>query len=94
MGKISVTKGMEDSVDAVVKEETAFLVKKDDGKEWETKTEILPFVAAPVEKGEKVGELLYLINGETVGSTDLVAEDTVEKADIGTMLERMLKLWF
>jgi len=94
MGKISVTKGMEDSVDAVVKEETAFLVKKDDGKEWETKTEILPFVAAPVKKGEKVGELLYLINGETVGSTDLVAENTVEKADIGTMLERMLKLWF
>jgi len=94
MGKISVTKGMEDSVDAVVKEETAFLVKKDDGKEWETKTEILPFLAAPVEKGEKVGELLYLINGETVGSTDLVAENTVEKADIGTMLERMLKLWF
>ena len=94
MGKISVTKGMEDSVDAVVKEETAFLVKKDDGKEWETKTEILPFLAAPVEKGEKVGELLYLINGETVGRTDLVAEDTVEKADIGTMLERMLKLWF
>jgi len=94
MGKISVTKGMEDSVDAVVKEETAFLVKKDDGKEWETKTELLPFVAAPVEKGEKVGELLYLINGETVGSTDLVAENTVEKADIGTMLERMLKLWF
>ena len=94
MGKISVTKGMEDSVDAVVKEETAFLVKKDDGKEWETKTEILPFVAAPVEKGEKVGELLYLINGETMGRTDLVAKDTVEKADIGTMLERMLKLWF
>ena len=94
MGKISVTKGMEDSVDAVVKEETAFLVKKDDGKEWETKTEILPFLAAPVEKGEKVGELLYLINGEMVGHTDLVAEDTVEKADIGTMLERMLKLWF
>ena len=94
MGKISVTKGMEDSVDAVVKEETAFLVKKDDGKEWETKTDILPFVAAPVKKGEKVGELLYLINGETVGSTDLVAKDTIEKADIGTMLERMLKLWF
>ena len=37
---------------------------------------------------------LYLINGETVGSTDLVAENAVEKADIGTMLERMLKLWF
>jgi len=69
-------------------------VKKEDGKEWETKTEMLPFVDAPVKKGEKVGELIYLINGETVGRTDLVAENAVEKADIRTMLERMLELWF
>ena len=93
-GEISVTKGMKDSVDAVVAEEASFLVKKEDGKEWETKTEMLPFVDAPVKKGEKVGELIYLINGETVGRTDLVAENAVEKADIRTMLERMLELWF
>lgn len=94
MGEISIAKGMEDSVNAVVGEETAFLVKKEDGKEWETKIEVLPFVDAPVKKGEKVGELIYLLHGETVGRTDLVAEETVDKADIRTMLERMLKLWF
>lgn len=94
MAKIPVTKGMQDTVDAVVKEEVSFLLKKEDGKDWETKIELLPALDAPVKAGEKAGEVIYLINGETVGTADLVTAEAVEKADIQTMLERMLKLWF
>ena len=70
------------------------MLKKDGGKEWETAAETLPVLHAPVQKGEKVGEVVYLINGAEVGRTDLIAGEEVEKADIGTMLERMLKIWF
>lgn len=94
MAEIPVTKGMENTVDAVVKEETSFLLKKDGSKDWETKTEVLPAVDAPVKAGEKVGEMVYLINGEEMGRTDLVAAEDVEKADLSTMLERMLMMWF
>lgn len=94
MAKIPVTKGMTEFVDAIVKEETSFLLKKDGGKEWETKTEVLPRIDAPVQAGEKLGEVIYLINGEEVGRTDLVAAEDVEKADLSTMLEWMLQRWF
>ena len=94
MAEISVTKGMADTVDGVVKEEISFLLKKDGGKEWETKTEVLPRVDAPVQAGEKLGEVIYLINGEEVGRTDLIASENVEKTDLSTMLERMLQQWF
>ena len=94
MAEIPVTKGMADTVCAIVKEEISFLLKKDGGKEWETAAETLPVLHAPVQKGEKVGEVVYLINGAEVGRTDLIAGEEVEKADIGTMLERMLKIWF
>lgn len=94
MAEIPVTKGKADTVAAVVKEEVSFLLKKDGGKDWETQVETLSLVDAPVATGEKVGELVYLINGEEVGRTDLVVAETVEKADINTMLERMLKHWF
>ena len=94
MAEISVTKGMADTVDGVVKEEISFLLKKDGGKEWETKTEVLPRVDAPVQAGEKLGEVIYLINGEEVGRTDLLASENVEKTDLSTMLERMLQQWF
>jgi len=94
IAEIPVTKGMTDTVNGVVNEEIAILLKKEGGKEWETKAEVLPNLNAPVRKGEKVGELVYLIGEEEVGRTDLIAEADVEKADISTMLERMLKIWF
>ena len=94
MAEIPITKGMADTVDAVVKEEISFLLKKDSGKEWETKVETLPTVDAPVKKGEKVGEVVYTISGKEVGRADLITSEDVEKADLGTMLERMLKIWF
>ena len=94
MAEVPVTKGMADMVSGIVKEETSFLLKKDGGKDWETAVETLPVMDAPVKKGEKIGEVVYLINGEEVGRTDLIAAENVEKADISTMLERMLKIWF
>ncbi len=94
MAEIPVTKGMADRVPAVVKEEISMLLKKDMSSDWETQTEVLPSMDAPVVAGEKVGELVYLINGEEVGRTDLVTAEAVEKANINTMLQRMLKNWF
>ena len=92
MAEIPITKGMTDTVGGIVKEETSFLLKKESGKDWETAVEALPVMDAPVKKGEKVGEVIYLINGEEVGRTDLIAAEDVERADISTRLERMLKL--
>ena len=94
MEKIPVTKGMKDMVDAVVSEEISFLLKKDGNKEWETKTEVLPKLDAPVKMGEKVGEVIYLIDDAEIGRADLVVRENIEKADIGMTLERMMKLWF
>lgn len=94
MAEISVTKGMADTVPAVVKEEISILLEKDMGSEWETQVEILPSLDAPVEAGEKVGEVIYLIHGTEVGRIDLITAEAVEKTDINTMLERMLKRWF
>ena len=55
---------MTDTVEAVVAEEISVLVPKGKEAQWETKTELLPAVSAPVEAGTKVGELVYLRDGE------------------------------
>jgi D-alanyl-D-alanine carboxypeptidase (penicillin-binding protein 5/6) len=94
MGQIPVRKGMQDEVDLVVGEETSFLLKKDSAKEWETKVETLPSLDAPVKVGEKVGEVIYLIDGQEVGRAALLTAEEIKKADIGTMLERLMKQWF
>ena len=94
MGQIPVKKGMQDEVDLMVGEEISFLLKKDGAKEWETKVQTLPSLDAPVKAGEKVGEVIYLIDGQEVGRAALLTAEEIKKADIGTMLERLLKQWF
>ncbi len=91
--RIPVTKGKRNDVGAVVKEEISMLVKKGGAGDWETRTEVLPSLDAPVAKGEKVGELVYLINGEEVGRTELITAEDAPKATIQTMLQRMIGKW-
>ena len=93
MGEVSVEKGMTDTVEAVVAEEISVLVPKGKEAQWETRTELLPAVSAPVEAGTKVGELVYLRDGEEVGRVELTAGENVAKANVDTMLRRMLAGW-
>lgn len=93
MGEVPVEKGMTDTVEAVVAEEISVLLPKGKEAQWETRTELLPAVSAPVEAGTKVGELVYLRDGEEVGRVELTAGENVEKANVDTMLRRMLAGW-
>lgn len=93
MGEVPVEKGMIDTVEAVVAEEISVLVPKGKEAQWETRTELLPAVSAPVEAGTKVGELVYLRDGEEVGRVELTAGEDVAKANMDTMLRRMLAGW-
>lgn len=93
MGEVPVEKGMTDTVEAVVAEEISVLIPKGKEAQWETRTELLPAVSAPVEAGTKVGELVYLRDGEEVGRVELTAGENVAKANVDTMLRRMLAEW-
>lgn len=93
MGMIPVEKGSKEGVHAIVKDEISVLITKGGNGEWETKTEMLPMVKAPVAQGSKVGELIYVLDGKEVGRTDLVAAEAVEKASIHIMLQRMMTHW-
>ena len=93
LADVPVKKGDMDIVQAVVGEEKMFLLQKEDTKDWQTQTELLPFLKAPVKKGEKVGEVIYMINGEEIGRASLTAAQDIDRAGLGRMLERMLILW-
>lgn len=93
MGRIPVEKGTEEEVGVVVAEEISVLLPKGNTGEWETKIDLLPVVKAPIQKDAKIGELIYLLDGEEVGKTDLIAAVDVAKAGLQEMLEKMLVDW-
>ena len=48
-------------------------------------------LTAPVKKGEKVGELVYTLQGETLGSVAVRADQTVDEITYGYVLKKMLR---
>ena len=93
MEQIPVRKGMQESVGAVIKEEVSMLIPKGGGTDWQTETELLPVLDAPVETGMQVGELIYRINGEEAGRTPLIAAEDVEKIGYFSLFEKMLGIF-
>ena len=93
VGEVVVEKGMENTVEAITAEEISVLVKKGSEQKWETKTELLPVLQAPIAADTKVGEMIYYIENEEVGRVDLKAAKTVDKINIETMLWRLLTKW-
>lgn len=92
-GYVAVEKGMAEQVEAVTAQEISVLVPKGETSQWETKTELLPAVQAPVEAETKVGEMIYILDGEEAGRVDLVTAEAVAQIDLRTMLYRLLSLW-
>lgn len=93
MGEVPVSKGAKAQVDAVIAEEISVLVQKGAESTWDTKTELLPALEAPVEKGAKIGELIYLKDGTETQRVDLIAAEDVARIGMEQMLERLLMAW-
>lgn len=93
VGEVAVEKGMQDTVEAVTAEEISVLIPKGSEQKWETKTELLPTLQAPVAADTKVGEMVYYIENEEVGRVDLKAAKSVNQINIETMLWRLLSKW-
>lgn len=89
-----VGKGISSNVNVVYESNTGTLLKKGEDKNIEEIINIPDTISAPVSKGQKLGEVSYVLNGETVGKTNLIAESDVKKVGIGTFMERILFSWF
>lgn len=90
--EIPVEKGVDDkdpyqkttTVRAAVKEsEPLSLLMRGDEK-IEKKTELPKTLAAPVKKGQKVGEMICLLEGEEVGRFEIWALENVRRYGFGT----------
>ncbi len=56
-----------------------FTVNSLDGEGFSYQINIPRFVYAPVEKGQKIGNIVYLKNGEVVAEKDIIAQKKIDK---------------
>lgn len=54
------------------------LLKKGEDKNIEEIINIQDSISAPISKSQKLGEISYVLNGETIGKANLIAENDVK----------------
>ena len=75
---VPISKGIEANINATVENTSGVLIQKGKEKQIEQNIFIQDNLSAPVYKGQKVGEITYTLNGETLDIIDLVASSDVE----------------
>lgn len=91
-GRVKVIGGVADSCGAEYPSFTALLPK---GKSKRVQTELLldERIAAPIKKGDRVGSVRYLLDGEVLAECEITATDDVPKIGFFELLRRMFGIY-
>ena len=91
---IKVTKGVEKSVGCEIEGEFSKVISAADKQAIEKKTNLPESLEAPVAKGDKIGNVEYVLNGEVIYELDIIASDDVERANWFQIFIQWLLEWF
>lgn len=80
--ELPVINGICDKITVTNKDSVKHILAKD-GKEIEINVKLSRYVAAPVEAGERLGEVIFSKDGKVLATCDLIAKTTVPKAKEG-----------
>lgn len=91
---INVDKGVFTSVDAILESDSGCLIQKGKSKSISTNISLPDKISAPIEYGQKLGEITYSIDGETISTVNIVARENVKKLNVVNMSARIIENWF
>lgn len=91
--KIKVIGGEEDFAEVEAEDSGNIVLKKGEADKIEVKRNIRENIKAPLKKGEKVGELVYMLDGKEIEKKDIVVKADVNKIKLYKMYIKLLKKW-
>ena len=89
-----VTKGVTSRVNLVIENDVGTLIKKGEDKNIEQTINIEENLSAPIFENQKVGEIIYNLNGTEVGKTNIVAEKSIVKKTFFSISAFVYENWF
>jgi D-alanyl-D-alanine carboxypeptidase (penicillin-binding protein 5/6) len=95
VGRTSIKKGDKELIEAAADETKAFVIGKENANsELTYEIKYNDNLCAPIAKGDKIGTIIYYLEGTAVGEAPIVAAYTVEKAKLKDMVPYMFKRYF
>lgn len=90
---VEVNKGVISNVDIVFEKDAGALLAKGKDKNIEQNVTIDETISAPITAGQKLGEVTFTLDGEPLGSVNLVAKNNIEKINLFTMAKQVYYSW-
>lgn len=90
---IPVTKGNIDNVDVVIDSDCGTLLAKGTEKNIVQNINLPDTISAPVQKGQIIGNITYSIDGNTIGTVNIVANSDINKLNIFTIFKKVFNTW-
>lgn len=90
---INVNKGVRSHVDAVLLDTAGTLIEKGKDKNIEQNLILDDTVSAPITAGQKLGQVSFSLDGQTLSTVDIVAKNDVEKMNLFTMSKKVIYSW-
>lgn len=87
---LPVQDGFQDMVDAQLATAAACTLPTEQIAKLQVAAKIPPIIKAPVYQGQKVGELVFTVEGQTVATFDLIAGESVEEKTYEQIVLRSL----
>ena len=92
-GKIAVVGGEKDFASCGAASSGNIVVKKGEAKKIEVKKTMPDEINAPVKKGDKIGELSFILDGKEIAKKDIIASEDVGKIKLYKMYMKILRKW-
>ena len=92
--EVEVAKGTSPTVQGVFAEDSGVLIEKGQESSIVQNAYIEENLSAPIEAGQKIGEVKYTLNDVIVATIDIIASNDVAKINIYTMCQKVFWKWF
>lgn len=90
---VEIQKGTKDSIEVVYENTIGTILKKGDDSNIEQIINIPDTIQAPINKGDKIGEIIYTIDGMELSRVNIIANESAEKNTIFNMFSHVYKKW-
>ena len=90
---ITIDKGTDLNVDAILSENAGAIIEKGQENNVEQVLNLEENLHAPIEEGQKIGSISFSLDGNEISIVDIIAKNSVDKINLFSMAKRIYYSW-
>lgn len=94
IGNVTVEKGIEKEINAMLNGNCGVVLKKGSANNVVQNVNLEQKISAPVEKGQKIGQVTYTLDGKLLQTVDVISDKEVKKENLMNVVSYIYERWF